>query len=139
MQQLELLSSSSQRSSGSQPSPENQEAVDVIHGLQYIKDHISETDQLNLFALPLQQSPGPQPPPKNEEAVKIISGLQYIENYISVSDHYWLLGRIDKQQWLGDLKRRVQHYGFKYDYRARRGGSWYAYWRVTTMVGGVGL
>ena len=74
----------------------------------------------NLFPLPLQQSPGPQPPPKNEEAVKAISGLQYIENYINIADHYWLLGRIDKQQWLGDLKRRVQHYGFKYDYRARR-------------------
>ena len=28
---------------------------------------------------------------------------------------------IDKQQWLNDLKRRrVQHYGFKYDYKARR-------------------
>ena len=49
-----------------------------------------------------------------------ISGLQYIENYISVADHYWLLARIDERQWLGDLKRRVQHYGFKYDYRARK-------------------
>jgi alkylated DNA repair dioxygenase AlkB len=26
---------------------------------------------------------------------------------------------IDQQPWLSDLKRRVQHYGYKYDYKAR--------------------
>ena len=36
------------------------------------------------------------------------------------AQHDWLLSRIDNQQWLGDLKRRVQHYGFKYDYRERK-------------------
>ncbi len=76
--------------------------------------------QATLFFLPRQQPSGPQPSPKNGEAVAAIRGLQYIENYISVADHYWLLARVDEQQWLGDLKRRVQHYGFKYDYKARR-------------------
>ncbi len=120
MQQLELLSSSSQRSSVSQSSPENQEAIDVIHRNQYTETRIGGTGQLDLFRSPYQQPPEPRPSPKNEEAVKAIRGLQYIEDYISVTDHYWFLGRIDKQQWLNDLKRRVQHYGFKYDYRARR-------------------
>jgi alkylated DNA repair dioxygenase AlkB len=31
-----------------------------------------------------------------------------------------LLDQIDKRQWLEDLRRRVQHYGFKYDYKARK-------------------
>ena len=33
-----------------------------------------------------------------------------------------MLARIDEQQqhWLDDLKRRVQHYGFKYNYKARK-------------------
>ena len=26
---------------------------------------------------------------------------------------------MDARPWLSDLKRRVQHYGYKYDYRAR--------------------
>ena len=30
-----------------------------------------------------------------------------------------LIDNIDKQPWLNDLKRRVQHYGYKYDYKAR--------------------
>ena len=55
-----------------------------------------------------------------EEVVDVIRGLQYIPDYINKAQHDWLLSRIDNQQWLGDLKRRVQHYGFKYDYRARK-------------------
>lgn len=77
-------------------------------------------EQLNLFSLLPQQSLGPQPPFNNDEAIKVIRGLRYIENYISEADHRWLLARVDGEQWLNDLKRRVQHYGFKYDYRTRK-------------------
>jgi len=31
-----------------------------------------------------------------------------------------LLTFIDEQEWRSDLKRRVQHYGYVYDHRARR-------------------
>lgn len=49
-----------------------------------------------------------------------INGLNYIENYINDHQHEWLLDRIAKQPWLDDLKRKVQHYGYKYDYKARK-------------------
>ncbi len=61
-----------------------------------------------------------QSPSRNQEAVSVIGGLQYVENYIDEHQHDWALARIDEQRWLDDLKRRVQHYGFKYDYRARK-------------------
>lgn len=48
-----------------------------------------------------------------------ISGLTYIPNYISVADEYDLIKLIDSQNWNLDLKRRTQHYGYKYDYTAR--------------------
>ncbi len=48
-----------------------------------------------------------------------IDGLLYIPNFISESEHDALLSIIDVQSWLTDLKRRVQHYGYKYDYKAR--------------------
>ena len=44
----------------------------------------------------------------------------YIGNYITNQQHDWLINKIDEQTWLDDLKRRTQHYGYKYDYRARR-------------------
>jgi alkylated DNA repair dioxygenase AlkB len=49
-----------------------------------------------------------------------ISGLKYVPNFISESEEKKLLTIIDEQCWLSDLNRRVQHYGFKYDYRLRR-------------------
>lgn len=73
--------------------------------------------QLHLFPLTTQQSSGPQPSPKNEEAIDKIRGFQYIPNYITEFQHDWLLDRIDKQEWGSFGKRRVQHYGFKYDYK----------------------
>jgi alkylated DNA repair dioxygenase AlkB len=48
-----------------------------------------------------------------------IVGLTYIPNFISEEEEQNLLLMIEKNEWLSDLKRRVQHYGWKYDYRAR--------------------
>lgn len=48
-----------------------------------------------------------------------IDGLEYIPNFISEDEEAGLVGIIDTQEWLTDLKRRVQHYGWKYDYKAR--------------------
>jgi len=50
----------------------------------------------------------------------VISGLQYISQYLNTNYHDSLLSAIDQAPWLNDLKRRVQHYGFKYDYKFRR-------------------
>lgn len=52
-----------------------------------------------------------------------ISGLTYISDFISVQEQDLLLSQIDQQSWLTDLKRRVQHYGYKYDYKARTVGN----------------
>lgn len=47
-------------------------------------------------------------------------GARYLPSYIAQSEENVLLSQIDKLPWLGDLKRRVQHYGYRYDYKARR-------------------
>ena len=45
---------------------------------------------------------------------------KYRCDYISATDEQSLLNHIDQNEWLDDLKRRVQHYGYRYDYRARK-------------------
>lgn len=45
-----------------------------------------------------------------------INGLTIIENFITEQDEKVLLEQINSCTWLNDLKRRVQHYGYKYDY-----------------------
>lgn len=48
-----------------------------------------------------------------------IKGLRYVRNFITKQEHDYLLQQIDTSIWLDDLKRRVQHYGYKYDYKRR--------------------
>jgi len=46
----------------------------------------------------------------------MINGMQYISDFISEDEHNQLLLIIDSYPWISDLKRRTQHYGYKYDY-----------------------
>lgn len=48
-----------------------------------------------------------------------ILGLIIIEDFISDFEHDKLLVEIDKLDWSSELKRRVQHYGYKYNYKSR--------------------
>lgn len=54
-----------------------------------------------------------------EETMPDIPGLTYIPDFITRDEESALIAEIDAQPWLNDLKRRVQHYGYKYDYKAR--------------------
>lgn len=56
---------------------------------------------------------------KDERQKRTIPGLLYIADYITPQEQDFLLEKIDQSLWLSDLKRRVQHYGYKYDYKAR--------------------
>lgn len=54
-----------------------------------------------------------------EKPIPDIAGLQYTTDFITVNEERALIEAIDQQPWLNDLKRQVQHYGYKYDYKAR--------------------
>jgi len=58
-------------------------------------------------------------PANDPEMVSQVSGLRFLENYVSQAEHDQILASIDREPWLDDLKRRVQHYGFKYNYKSR--------------------
>ena len=47
------------------------------------------------------------------------AGAVLIPNFVSEAEETRLLQRIDEAEWISDLSRRVQHYGYRYDYRAR--------------------
>jgi alkylated DNA repair dioxygenase AlkB len=53
---------------------------------------------------------GPDPPP----------GLVYVPDFITVEAEQGLVACLDAGDWSEELKRRVQHFGYRYDYRARR-------------------
>ena len=45
--------------------------------------------------------------------------MTYLPTFITNEVASELISNIDKEQWLSDISRRVQHYGYKYDYRIR--------------------
>lgn len=48
-----------------------------------------------------------------------IKGLCCVPDFIDAETEIALIATIDRHPWLYDLKRRVQHYGWRYDYKAR--------------------
>ena len=48
-----------------------------------------------------------------------IPGMIYEPSFITPAEENNLLQVIDQQNWGLDLKRRTQHYGYRYDYKAR--------------------
>ncbi len=48
-----------------------------------------------------------------------IPGLLYVPNFITRPEEKGFIKAINTEPWLSDIKRRVQHYGYKYDYKAR--------------------
>ncbi len=48
-----------------------------------------------------------------------VPGLMYSRDFLAPEEQGPLLAEVDARPWLDDLKRRVQHYGYKYDYKVR--------------------
>jgi len=48
-----------------------------------------------------------------------IAGLHYLEDYVSAAGHNALLTAFDAHPWSDDLRRRIRHYGPRYDYKRR--------------------
>ncbi len=49
-----------------------------------------------------------------------VPGLKYVAGFVAGPDEAQLLDAVDAMPWLSDLKRRVQHHGYRYDYKARK-------------------
>ena len=49
-----------------------------------------------------------------------VPGLKYMPDFISEREEEDLVAVIDRADWSSELQRRVQHYGWRYDYKARQ-------------------
>ena len=58
-------------------------------------------------------------PGSETSTVPDIQGLRYVTDFLSVNEQEAAIHHIDGQSWRNDLERRVQHYGWRYDYRVR--------------------
>jgi len=68
----------------------------------------------------VKDAPAPRPTTKMRRDVLDITGLDYMPRFVSEAEEKRLVEEIDRAQWSYELSRRVQHYGWKYDYKARQ-------------------
>ena len=69
-------------------------------------------EQIDLFDTPATSD-------RNAHVLADVEGLRYIQEFLSDDEQDRTLREIDKAVWRNDLQRRVQHYGWRYDYRSR--------------------
>ena len=56
---------------------------------------------------------------RRSQADPDVPGLRYVPDFISQEEEERIIERIDGCEWRTELKRNVQHYGWRYDYTAR--------------------
>ena len=45
--------------------------------------------------------------------------IMYFDGFLSSEDEAFVADRLDAGEWSTELKRRVQHFGYRYDYKVR--------------------
>jgi alkylated DNA repair dioxygenase AlkB len=68
---------------------------------------------------PQQDSIGPEPEPQFISNYLGIPGLLCCLGLLDAEEQEEIIWEVDSRPWQNDLRRRVQHYGYKYDYTAR--------------------
>ena len=53
--------------------------------------------------------------------ISAVPGLKFLEDFLTLEEQAYSVDRVDAadSQWRNDISRRVQHYGWRYDYKAR--------------------
>ena len=64
--------------------------------------------------------PAGRPGPDARVVSPGIPGLRYAPDFLGADEEATVVERIDRNPWSEELRRRVQHYGFRYDYRTRQ-------------------
>lgn len=75
-----------------------------------------------LFATAPGRVPKPpvrREPPGTTVRINEVPGLVYRSEFMSGDEEAAVIREIDGSEWIEELRRRVQHYGWRYDYRER--------------------
>lgn len=83
------------------------------------ESNVSATGEAVSTGAAVESAVQEKPPEKVAQNLEDPPGLMVMLDFISPDHEESLIDELDRGNWLNDLSRRVQHYGWKYDYRAR--------------------
>ncbi len=90
-------------------------------------DTVEELIDGDAFRRLVAVEPGRLPAPpiseshvKSDEETQGIPGLKLVRDFLTEGEEREILAKIDTNDWSNELQRRVQHYGWRYDYESRQ-------------------
>ena len=93
-------------------------------GLQLPPDtHVEDVLDVEAFRHLVAVSAGRLPEPPVAPVAELpaarlgVPGLTYVPDFLSDLEEAEIVKEIDRQEWSNELRRRVQHYGWRYDYK----------------------
>ena len=99
---------------------------DVRIGL-LLGDTVEELIDGEAFRRLVAVEPGRLPAPpiseshvKSDEETQGIPGMKLVRDFLTEAEEREILAKIDTNDWSNELQRRVQHYGWRYDYKSRQ-------------------
>ena len=92
------------------------QAIEEVLEVDSFRHHVA------VAAGTLPEPPQPQTPflAVEKRAVPEIPGLIYLPDFLDPNEEQDIVAEIDQGAWSMELKRRVQHYGWRYDYKSRQ-------------------
>lgn len=90
------------------------------------RDEIVEVVEESAFRHLIAVTPGQLPPPPLAQSktgpddLHRIPGLTLIREFVTEAEEDAIITEIDRAAWSDELQRRVQHYGWRYDYKSRQ-------------------
>ena len=86
-------------------------------------DQLLDVNRFRQF-IALESGQLPDPPVLTMSNLPIekleIPGLNYVENFLDENEEQEILNKVNNCDWSEELQRRVQHYGWRYDYKSRK-------------------
>ena len=108
----------------------SQSQLDIRGSVQMtLPDGISIEERLDIGKfrqlVAVERGPLPEPPPATAargrpEEIQDVPGLVYRPDFLGPGEADQLVAMIDDCVWETDLRRRVQHFGWRYSYRTRK-------------------
>ena len=92
------------------------------HDIEEVFDVESFRRQVSVTGARLPEPPlaGAPVPVVERSEDEEVPGLDQVPDFLDEAEETSIISQIDQGEWIEDLRRRVQHYGWRYDYKARR-------------------
>lgn len=90
------------------------------------RDEVVEVIDEDAFRHHVAVAPGRLPPPPDaaaegvEDRAVTVTGLTLSPEFITDAEEAAIIEEIDQTEWSNELQRRVQHYGWRYDYQSKQ-------------------